>query len=235
MSCALSYAEHGRSLRPSSLLNVFLLVSLLLDAALLRTLWMTSSVNGAVQAVFTASFSVKAVLVVLEAADKSQLLLVGPEKTAHAPEETSGLYGRALFAWVWPLLTTGFRRLLAPGDLFVLDAEMKTARLGDRFWAVWNNGEMYSPLVYCKNRQLSPYLPFFFVFFLAARSCCRSRGGDPPTYTLTPVLIPDISQLHQMANIASSQAASSPFAGLWRQLLFPGSCSSPLPYASLWS
>lgn len=153
MSCALSYAEHGKSLRPSSLLNVFLLVSLLLDAAMLRTLWLSEFVNGAIQAVFSASFAVKAALVVLEAVEKSRFLLVlgmpagdrdgdaDGEKTA--PEETAGLYGRAVYAWVTPLLRTGFRRLLAARDLFVLDAEMRTARLGERFWGVWNTGEIF--------------------------------------------------------------------------------------------
>ncbi|KAH6607530.1 MRP-type ABC transporter [Trichoderma cornu-damae] len=117
MSCALSYFEHARSLGPSSLLNVFLLASLLLGAAVLRTVWLslsTAAVNGAAGA-------------------------RGKGKVGHtlAPEETSGLYSRAVFAWVAPLLRTGFRRLLRPEDLFPLDDEMSASGLNERFWWHW--------------------------------------------------------------------------------------------------
>ncbi|KAH7145722.1 P-loop containing nucleoside triphosphate hydrolase protein [Dactylonectria estremocensis] len=137
VSCVLSYAEHVKSPRPSSLLNAFLLVSLLLDAALLRTLWLlpSSTVHASLPAVFTAAFSLKAALVVLEAWDKSAYLVAraGP----YAPEVTAGLYARAVFAWVTPLLNTGFRRLLKPVDLFALDEDMGAAGLVERFWWYW--------------------------------------------------------------------------------------------------
>ncbi|KAH0496963.1 hypothetical protein TgHK011_004301 [Trichoderma gracile] len=137
MSCALSYYEHARSLGPSSLLNVFLLVSLLLDAAVLRTVWLslsTAAVGRAIQAVLTASFGLKMALLVLEAREKSGHV-VGQQ--ALAPEETSGLYNRAVFAWVAPLLRAGFKRLLQPADLFPLDEKMGASGLNERFWWHW--------------------------------------------------------------------------------------------------
>ncbi|PTB80416.1 P-loop containing nucleoside triphosphate hydrolase protein [Trichoderma longibrachiatum ATCC 18648] len=140
MSCALSYYEHARSLGPSSLLNVFLLVSLLLDAAVLRTVWLALSeeaVSTAIQAVLTASFGLKMALLVLEAREKSARV-VG--RRTLAPEETSGLYNRAVFAWVAPLLRTGFERLLQPADLFPLDEKMGASGLNERFWWHWRKG-----------------------------------------------------------------------------------------------
>ncbi|KAK7418553.1 hypothetical protein QQX98_003898 [Neonectria punicea] len=139
MSCVLSYAEHVKSPRPSSLLNAFLLVSLLLDAALLRTLWLlpSSVVHASIPAVFAAAFSLKAALVVLEAWDKSPYLVAGAGAGPYAPEATAGLYARAVFAWVTPLLLTGFRRLLKPVDLFTLDEDMAVAGLDERFWRHW--------------------------------------------------------------------------------------------------
>ncbi|KAL6698201.1 P-loop containing nucleoside triphosphate hydrolase protein [Trichoderma pleuroticola] len=137
MSCALSYFEHGRSLGPSSLLNVFLLVSLLLDAAVLRTVWLslsTAAASASIRAVLTASFGLKAALLVLEAREKSGHV-VGRQTLA--PEETSGLYSRAVFAWVAPLLRTGFQRLLRPADLFALDEKMSASGLNERFWWHW--------------------------------------------------------------------------------------------------
>ncbi len=139
MSCALSYLEHDRSPRPSSLLNVFLLLSLVLDAALLRTLWLARLLDGdaPIRAVFSAAFAVKAVLVLLEARGK----MAGGARTV-APEETAGIYARAVLAWVTPLLRTGFRRLLRPDDMLALDEEMGTAILNEKFWSNWNKCEL---------------------------------------------------------------------------------------------
>lgn len=136
MACALSYYEHARSLHPSSLLNLFLLASLLLDAAVLRTVWIALSATS-IQAVLTVSFALKTALLVLEAREKASHVVGRPTL---APEETSGLYSRAVFAWVAPLLRTGFRRLLRPADLFPLDEKMSIASLSERFWWHWRKG-----------------------------------------------------------------------------------------------
>lgn len=136
MSCVLSCVEHAKSPRPSSLLNVYLALSLLLDVALLRTLWLVP-MSTAIPAVFTAAFALKAILVVLEGWSKAPYLLAG--SGTHSPEVTAGLYGRAVFAWVTPLLMTGFRKLLRPMDLFELDEDMGSAGLIGRFWRHWHN------------------------------------------------------------------------------------------------
>lgn len=137
MSCALSYLEHVKSLRPSALLNVFWLLSLLLDCALLRSLWLSKLLDGdtAIRAVFSAAFAVKAALVLLEAQGKTQHLLA--RARAVAPEETAGIYARAALAWVAPLLRTGFQRLLRPDDMCALDEEMSTEMLNQKFWSHW--------------------------------------------------------------------------------------------------
>ncbi|WZH41295.1 P-loop containing nucleoside triphosphate hydrolase protein [Fusarium acuminatum] len=136
MSCVLSCVEHAKSPRPSSLLNVYLAVSLLLDVALLRTLWLVP-MSTAIPAVFTAAFALKAILVVLEGWSKAPYLIAG--SGTHSPEVTAGLYARAVFAWVTPLLMTGFRKLLRPMDLFELDEDMGSAGLIGRFWRHWHN------------------------------------------------------------------------------------------------
>ncbi|KAK2675775.1 AAA ATPase domain [Fusarium oxysporum f. sp. vasinfectum] len=136
MSCVLSRAEHAKSPRPSSLLSLFLAVSLLLDVALLRTLWLVP-MSTAIPAVFTAAFALKAIVVVLEGWSKAPYLVA--DSGPHSPEVTAGLYARAVFAWMTPLLLTGFRKLLRPMDLFELDEEMGSAALIDGFWKHWHN------------------------------------------------------------------------------------------------
>ncbi|KAI1054931.1 hypothetical protein LB506_006671 [Fusarium annulatum] len=135
MSCVLSRVEHAKSPRPSSLLSLFLAASLLLDVALLRTLWLVP-MSAAIPSVFTAAFALKAIIVVLEGWNKAPHLVAG--SGPHSPEVTAGLYARAVFAWVTPLLLTGFRKLLRPMDLFELDEEMGSAGLIDGFWKHWH-------------------------------------------------------------------------------------------------
>ncbi|GKT45639.1 ABC transporter atnG [Colletotrichum spaethianum] len=131
----LSYIEHAKSLKPSSILNIYILVSLVLDVAILRTVWL-SHLSVAISAVFSASFALKAAIVILEAQGKTRHLASGGR--SYSPEETSGIYSRGLFWWLTPLLLTGFRRLLKPLDLFALDESMSAAVLNERFWLYWN-------------------------------------------------------------------------------------------------
>ncbi|KAF4845765.1 ABC transporter atnG [Colletotrichum siamense] len=132
----LSYIEHSKSLKPSSILNTYILVSLVLDGAILRTIWL-SHLSAAISAVFTASFALKTAIVILEAQGKTRYI-VDPDGRSLSPEETSGIYSRGLFWWLTPLLMTGFRRLLKPLDLFTLDESMSAAVLSERFWLHWN-------------------------------------------------------------------------------------------------
>lgn len=132
----LSYIEHSKSLKPSSILNTYILVSLVLDGAILRTVWL-SHLSAVISAVFTASFALKTAIVILEAQGKTRHL-VDSDGRSLSPEETSGIYSRGLFWWLTPLLMTGFRRLLKPLDLFTLDESMSAAVLSERFWKHWN-------------------------------------------------------------------------------------------------
>ena len=89
---------------------------------------------------------------VLEAREKTRFL-----EGRYSPFETSGLYSRAVFAWVTPLLRTGFKRLLTTADLYSLDADMDAAVVGERFWGDWNRKTLKS------SRYLKPQLNRPFV------------------------------------------------------------------------
>ncbi|KXH60239.1 hypothetical protein CSAL01_11379 [Colletotrichum salicis] len=150
MFAGLSYIEHAKSLKPSSILNTYILVSLVLDGAILRTMWL-SHLSVAISAVFAASLACKAAIVILEAQEKTCHLVSSSSssstaggQSSYSPEETSGIYSRGLFWWLMPLLLTGFRRLLKPLDLFVLDGSMSAAVLNERFWLHWNKSPSFS-------------------------------------------------------------------------------------------
>lgn len=140
MFCTLSYVEHGKSLKPSAILNAYLLVSVLLDAAILRTLWLTPYLSTSICAVFSLSFALKSILLLLEAKEKTTYVSADGMRN---PEATSGLYSRGLCWWLNPLLIDGFRGLLKPNDLYALDEVMSASVLNERFWKVWNRGEQH--------------------------------------------------------------------------------------------
>ena len=132
--CWLSHVEHVRSIRPSSLIGAYLLVTLLFDIAHTRTLW----IQGAplhIAAVFTATVGVKLALAIAESIEKRQLLL-RPYWDAH-PEVTSGIYRRAFFWWLNTLMTIGFRRVIRADDLFPIQDEMSSTVLQQRAWHKW--------------------------------------------------------------------------------------------------
>jgi ATP-binding cassette, subfamily C (CFTR/MRP), member 1 len=65
----LSYIEHTRSVRPSTILNVYLLFSTLFDIVKAGTLWLRSG-SHYIAAAFTSSLSLKTILLILESMEK---------------------------------------------------------------------------------------------------------------------------------------------------------------------
>jgi ATP-binding cassette, subfamily C (CFTR/MRP), member 1 len=132
-----SLFEHGRSLRPSMLLSAYLFVTLLLDAATLRTIWL-SSLNISLKCVFSMSWSLKFVLVILEGMKKTRFFK--GDQSACGPEESSGLYEEGLLWWLNQILLLGSRKILRPADLYPLTSDMSTETSSNMFWQSWHKG-----------------------------------------------------------------------------------------------
>ncbi|KAJ1334245.1 ATP-binding cassette subfamily C (CFTR/MRP) member 1 [Microdochium nivale] len=136
----LSWLEHTYWPRPSTLINIYLLVSLAGDAVQLRTLWLKIGDGGAgaiIAALATAALVIKTGLLALEVVEKRFFL--GPEWSLKSPEMTAGIYSRALLAWVYGILATGASMLLAPVDLAPLSNSLETRRLSESFRLAWDN------------------------------------------------------------------------------------------------
>lgn len=133
--CALSSIEHTRCIRPSSVINAYLLVTVPMDAAKVRTLWLRS---GAPQLAGVASsiLAVKLLVLVLEAVEKRKILL-SPYSDS-SPEATSGLYSRGLFWWLNPMFLLGYRKILRDIDLFRTDDSLSSESLRKRFQVQWS-------------------------------------------------------------------------------------------------
>lgn len=134
LACGLSYEEHSSARRPSTLLNIYILFTLLFDIVQARTAWLLISGPSqyAVQTrLFTASVVVKAVILCLETIPKTKWIQWNAEE--HSPEESSSVFSVGVFAWLNQLFMRGYRGVLAIDDLYPLDESMASSRLHDRF------------------------------------------------------------------------------------------------------
>jgi ATP-binding cassette subfamily C (CFTR/MRP) protein 1 len=151
----LSHLEHGRSIRPSALIALYLLVTLLFDVARARTLWLLlpGSGNGerglAVAAVFTATVGIKAVVIVLEGLEKRKILLEAWRGASR--ESTSSVFSRGLFWWLNRLLIRGFRSVLSvDDDLLAINERLGSEKLAEKLQERWDECELFKGFVTMK-------------------------------------------------------------------------------------
>ena len=140
--CALSSVEHIRSLRPSPIINCYLLLTLVFDIARVRTLFITDT-SGAFSSCFASMMAVKVLVLLAESIEKRSILL--PPYRDLSPEETSGIYSRSFFFWLNQLMTTGFHRLLSNDDLYPVDSGMSSVVLQNRIQRAWGTAVKGSP------------------------------------------------------------------------------------------
>lgn len=135
--CALTCLEHRRSVRPSTIISIYLLFSILFDIAQCRTLWLLGEFNATLAPLLTAMLAVKLVMLVLELQSKRGSL---KSSWRHlAPESTSGIVSRAVFWWLNSLLFQGFRAILSPNDLYDIDEQLRSEVLGNKLISAWKS------------------------------------------------------------------------------------------------
>ncbi|ORY71658.1 multidrug resistance-related protein [Pseudomassariella vexata] len=130
----LSHLEHAKSIRPSFLINIYLIATVLLDIARVRTQWLLGE-DGVVAGVLTASVAVKVGMLLLEAAEKRSLLL-GLDRN-FSIESTSGVFSRSSFWWLNSLLVSGFKKVLTMDDLPAIHEKLDSDRLAVQLQLAW--------------------------------------------------------------------------------------------------
>jgi hypothetical protein len=129
----LSVVDHSRSPRPSVLLSVYLSVTLLLDVAQVRTLYLSSEGQPELiySGLFSATIAMKVATLLLEAKQKSAWVQWNEKE--HSPEETSGIFSLGVFSWLNSLFKLGYGKILATEDLYPLDSAINAKLLHDKF------------------------------------------------------------------------------------------------------
>lgn len=132
--CFLSYVEHGRNIRPSTVLGTYVFFSLIFDIVRVRTLWLIGQDTNEAR-VFTTSVVLKVCILCLEVKEKRDYLT--GEDRFRGPEELSGVLSRGLFYWVNELIVRGYRKVLSLEDLYPLDDQLSAKILEERFSKRW--------------------------------------------------------------------------------------------------
>ena len=120
------------------LLNAYLFITTIFDAATLRTLWLLTPFSPRIRNIFTVAFVIKAVVLLLEARGKRNYVKTEQNKS---PEDFSGLYGQALLSWLNGLVWKGARHLLKPEDLYDISEDVASEGLSKRFAEEWERRE----------------------------------------------------------------------------------------------
>ncbi|KAK6428202.1 hypothetical protein LTR95_015657, partial [Oleoguttula sp. CCFEE 5521] len=131
----LSSIEHSRSVRPSAVINLYLLGSLLLEIPQARTLWMRSGPRS-LPGVFTAGVAAKTVSLLLEARSKRRSLFQ-PYRLL-APEALVSLYDHVVLGWLIPLFRSGFRGIISTESLYPVDSALSSDDVDQRSQRIWN-------------------------------------------------------------------------------------------------
>ncbi|KAI3337286.1 putative ABC multidrug transporter [Xylariaceae sp. AK1471] len=129
----LSVVDHSRSPRPSILLNSYLFLTLLLDGAQARTLFLSSGSRPEItySSIFSAAIALKVGIFLLEVRQKSRW--ISWDMKEHSPEETSGIFSLGVYFWLNNLFLAGYSKVLKIRDLYPLDSTLHGKLLHDKF------------------------------------------------------------------------------------------------------
>ncbi|KAH7359713.1 multidrug resistance-associated protein [Pyrenochaeta sp. MPI-SDFR-AT-0127] len=211
----LSYMGHQRSLRPSTLISLYLSALVILSLPRIRTLWLIRSTKGAAAAM-TVTLVLTAVALLLESIEKKSSVV--EEKRFGAPEEYSGFWTRTAFVWLAATFRAGYTKVLVPDDLPILDTRLQSDVLRQNLmstWAKYDHRIPHSLLKACFHTNL-----FSFLSAIPPR-LCRSVF-----YFTQPLLIN--ATISYVGNASADSNFGIALIGAW-VLVFCGiACSTAL-------
>lgn len=159
----LSHTEHTRSVRPSTLICVYLFASIAFDVVQTRTLFISGSVLS-IPVTLCCSIATKMAVLYLEASEKRAYLRV--PYNSYPPEAVASTFNRTFLWWLNRIFFTGFRKLMTLDDLRSTTSELRSKAPAKRLRKSWR--------FQCRDRaQVSP--PSRWMLPLASFSCFRSE------------------------------------------------------------
>lgn len=137
----LLYAEHKRNVGPSKLLSFYLVFTVLLDVAQIRTLFLRGG-YAPIAGCSVVSLATKLVLLSLEEVPKRPLLNSDIKRADL--ESTSGSISRTVFWWLNNLFRMGSTELLSVESLPIISDKFASRRLLSSAGGAWKNSKSAS-------------------------------------------------------------------------------------------
>lgn len=135
----ISHYEHSRNARPSALLCLYLLATVLFEVAQVRTLWLLQPLNLVLAAIATVSLALRCLFLAIEVSEKRLCSISAPEKAS--PEYRSGILNRSVYWWINDLFFQGFRSDLSLQSLYSLDENLTSKALTSDLQRRWSGDE----------------------------------------------------------------------------------------------
>ena len=129
-----SVLDHQRSLRPSTLLSLYLSAYAILGTARTRTAWLIKS-SDSVSPIVTVTTALAFVAILLESTRKNTKHL--SDKHAVAPEQLRGIWNRTLFSWLLVCFKAGYSGILSLDDLPMLDSNLRSKHTHHELISTW--------------------------------------------------------------------------------------------------
>jgi ATP-binding cassette, subfamily C (CFTR/MRP), member 1 len=133
-AAVLSFLDHRHSLRPSTLLSLYLSTIVLLDIGRVRTLWQMRTGAGPSTAL-SATLAFATVSLLIESIERHRGIV--NEKSEYAPEQLSGFWNRTSFAWLVATFRAGHSKIISLDDLPILDTNLRSRVVGAQLEATW--------------------------------------------------------------------------------------------------
>ncbi|KPM39618.1 ATP-binding cassette transporter abc3 [Neonectria ditissima] len=132
LAIGLSSMEHSRAQKPSTLLGLYILLTLIFDVVQARTAWLSIATwhHTILARLFTSSIALKVVILCLEAIPKTKWIHWNASE--HSPEESTSVFSLGVYYWLNRLFLHGYRDVLDIDDLYPLDANMSAERLYEK-------------------------------------------------------------------------------------------------------
>lgn len=138
----LSDYDHHLSLRPSAVIQTFLLATITSDLPRIRTQWLLDD-NSLLASIFTVTFVLLIALLAVESVQKWKHATIPPDQIS--PEMRQGIIGRTMFWWLDSLFLLGYSKNLTMDDLFIIDEGLKGTILYNRLQKSWKAGKNTKP------------------------------------------------------------------------------------------
>ena len=139
----LSQWEHTRSIRPSALLQLYLMVALVVQAVHLRSLWLRND-DTTMRGLGLGQIIACAIFLAVESVSKESILL---QRQKRSPQDTNDVFSQRLFWWLNSTFRRGYTSVLAPTDLDKMDEDLSSTDPQRRFRLEWRRHTTKNPKV----------------------------------------------------------------------------------------